>query len=325
MREIERSARLTVDAPWPRLDRFLAARLEGLSRTRLQSLIKAGMVQVDGEIVCKAREPLRGGELIQIDIPAPAEPTHLEPEDIPLDILYEDNQIIVLNKPAGLVTHPGSGVYHGTLVNGLVARFERLSGRNGWFKPGIVHRLDKGTSGVMVVARNDTAHLHLARQFERREVQKTYLALVWGTPPETGKVEANLTRNPRNRLVFRASRMRGRPAVTTFKALELFHGFTLLEVRPYTGRTHQIRVHLTHLGYPIFGDRSYGGMRAPASIAPELRSVASRLQGVLHRQALHAFKLTFVHPTTKETVSFEAPLADDFKAALMILQQEPRA
>ena len=319
------TTQLTAEVPWSRLDHFLVASLGDLSRTRIQYLIKSGMVRIDGETVYKARESLSGGEQIQVDMPAPEKPAHLEPEDIPLDILYEDDQIIILNKPAGLVTHPGSGVRRGTLVNGLVGRYQHLSEQNNRLRPGIVHRLDKDTSGIMVIARTDATHLYLARQFERREVQKTYLALVWGTPPKTGKVEANLVRDPHNRLAFSTSKSRGRPAVTIYRALEHFHGFTLLEVRPRTGRTHQIRVHLAYLGYPIFGDALYRGVRAPASIALELRDVAARLRRALHRQALHAFSLAFTHPATKETTTFQAPLPDDFNAALAILRQEPRA
>ena len=319
------TTQLTADVPWSRLDHFLVASLGGLSRTRIQHLIKSGMVRVDGQTVYKAREPLSGGEQIQVSRPTPEKPAHLEPEDIPLDIIYEDDQIIVLNKPAGLVTHPGNGVHRGTLVNGLVGRYQHLSEQNSRLRPGIVHRLDKDTSGIMVVARTDAAHLHLARQFERREVQKTYLALVWGTPPKTGKVEANLVRDPHNRLAFRTSRSRGRPAVTFYRALEHYRGFSLLGIRPHTGRTHQIRVHLAHLGYPTFGDALYHGVRPAASIAPELRDVAARLRRALHRQALHALSLAFTHPATKEATTFQAPLPDDFNAALAILRQEPRA
>jgi 23S rRNA pseudouridine1911/1915/1917 synthase len=299
--------------------------MAGLSRTRIQSLIRSGLVRINNEPVLKVREPLEGGERIQVIVPAPTAPDHLESEDIPLDILYEDDHIIVLNKQSGLVTHPGSGVHHGTLVNGLMGRYGSLSQESGVLRPGIVHRLDKETSGVMVVARNDAAHLSLARQFERREVQKKYLALVWGTPPKTGNIEANLVRDPRNRLIFKTSQTRGRPAVTAFMVQEYFHRFTLLEVRPQTGRTHQIRVHLAHLGYPIFGDRSYHGVRAAASIAPELRDTARHLRHHLGRQALHASVLSFTHPATEEAVSFEAPLADDIKAALMQLRREPHA
>ena len=323
--DVAATTQFTADVPWSRLDHFLVARLGDLSRTRIQHLIKSGMVRIDGATVCKAREPLSGGEQVQVDRPAPEKPAHLEPEDIPLDIIYEDDQIIVLNKPAGLVTHPGSGVHRGTLVNGLVGRYQHLSEQNSRLRPGIVHRLDKDTSGIMVVARTDAAHLHLARQFERREIQKTYLALVWGTPPKTGKVDANLVRDPHNRLAFMTSRSRGRPSVTFYRTLEQYHGFTLLGVRPHTGRTHQIRVHLAYLGYPTFGDALYHGVRPAASIAPDLRDVAARLRRALHRQALHAFSLAFIHPATKETTTFQAPLPDDFNAALAILRPEPRA
>ncbi|UCH61723.1 MAG: RluA family pseudouridine synthase [Fidelibacterota bacterium] len=319
------TTKLTAKVPWSRLDHFLAASLGDLSRTRIQSLIKSGMVRIDGATVYRARESLSGGERIQVDLPIHDKPDHIEPEDIPFDILYEDDQIIVLDKPAGLVTHPGSGVHRGTLVNGLVGRYQHLSEYNSRLRPGIVHRLDKNTSGIMVIARTDAAHLHLARQFERREVQKTYLALVWGTPPKTGKVEANVVRDPHNRLAFRASRSRGRPAETTFRSREHFHGFTLLEVRPRTGRTHQIRVHLAYLGYPIFGDTLYQGVRARASIAPELRDIAAQLHRALPRQGLHAFSLAFIHPATKETATFQAPLPDDLNTALAILRQESRA
>ncbi|MFC1543380.1 RluA family pseudouridine synthase [Candidatus Neomarinimicrobiota bacterium] len=323
--EIAGVTRLTADVPWSRLDHFLVAKIEGLSRTRIQQLIKTGMVRVDGETVCKPREPLVGGEHIQIKQLVPKDTTHLEPENIPLDIIYEDDQIVVLNKPAGLVTHPGHGVRKGTLVNGLVGRYKHLSERNSQLRPGIVHRLDKDTSGVMVVARTDTAHGHLARQFERREVRKSYLALVWGAPPDTGKVEMNLVRDPHNRLAFKASKLQGRSAKTDYKVLEHFHGFTLLDVRPMTGRTHQIRVHLAYLGYPIFGDGQYRGIRPSVSVAPELRDLTTRLYRVLHRQALHAFSLAITHPATEELVTFQAPLPDDLKTTLRLLRQEPRA
>ncbi|UCD36936.1 MAG: RluA family pseudouridine synthase [Fidelibacterota bacterium] len=319
--EMDKTAQLVAESAYPRLDQFLAARLEGLSRTRIQTLIKSGSVKIDGEAVFKARESLSGGERIQVEIPVAAIADHLEPEDIPLDVLHEDEQIIVLNKPAGLVIHPGSGNRQGTLVNALIGRYQRLSKLSGRLRPGIVHRLDKNTSGVMVVARTEEAHVHLARQFERREVQKTYLALVWGTPPESGKVEANLVRDPHNRLLFRTSQAQGRAAITAFSSLEYFNGFTLLQVRPRTGRTHQIRVHLAYSGYPIFNDRSYHGVRTAAGIAPDLREMVNQLRRTIDRQALHASTLTFVHPASQEMMTFEAPLADDFQAALGRLRQ----
>lgn len=316
---------LKVDAAWPRLDHFLVARLAGLSRTRIQVLIKTGRVRVDGTRIVKVREPLSGGERIQVDLPAAQEPARPEPEDMPLNVLYEDDQLVVLSKPAGIVTHPGHGIQSGTLVNALVGRFDQLSERNGDERPGIVHRLDKGTSGVMVVAKTDAAHLVLADQFERREVNKTYLALVWGTPAETGDIKTHLTRDPHNRLAFKTCQTGGRQAVTAYKVFEYYDGFTLLEVRPRTGRTHQIRVHLAHLGCPIFGDDLYGGVKPPANIAPRQRGIVRQLRRVLPRQALHAFRLEFTHPTREQLMSFEAPLPNDFKEAITVLKQDPRA
>lgn len=316
---------LKVDAAWPRLDHFLVARLAGLSRTRIQVLIKTGRVRVDGTRIVKVREPLSGGERIQVDLPAAQEPARPEPEDMALNVLYEDDQLVVLSKPAGIVTHPGHGIQSGTLVNALVGRFDQLSERNGDERPGIVHRLDKGTSGVMVVAKTDAAHLVLADQFERREVNKTYLALVWGTPAETGDIKTHLTRDPHNRLAFKTCQTGGRQAVTAYKVFEYYDGFTLLEVRPRTGRTHQIRVHLAHLGCPIFGDDLYGGVKPPANIAPRQRGIVRQLRRVLPRQALHAFRLEFTHPTREQLMSFEAPLPNDFKEAITVLKQDPRA
>ena len=314
-----------VNAAWARLDHFLAARLAGLSRTRIQVLIKTGRVRIDGTSIVKAREPLSGGEHIQVDLPATREPAHPEPEDLALDILYEDDQLVVLSKPAGMVTHPGHGIQSGTLVNALVGRFDQLSARNGDERPGIVHRLDKGTSGVMVVAKTDVAHQALASQFEGREVKKTYLALVWGAPAETGDIETRLMRDSHNRLAFKTCLTGGRQAVTAYKVLEYYNGFTLLEVRPRTGRTHQIRVHLAHLGCPVFGDDLYGGVKPPANIAQRHRGMASQLGRVLPRQALHAYRLEFTHPARAQLMNFEAPLPNDFKEALTVLKRDSRA
>jgi 23S rRNA pseudouridine1911/1915/1917 synthase len=283
------------------------------------------MVRVDGNPVYKTREPLSGGEKIQVEVPPPEVPDHIQPENIPLDVLFEDSQIIILNKPAGLVTHPGRGVHHGTLVNGLVWRYHSLSGIYGASRPGIVHRLDKDTSGVMVVARTDCAHIDLSRQFERREVEKTYLALVWGTPSKEGTIEANLVRDPNNRILFRPSTHGGRSAITAFRSIEHFNGFTLLEVRPHTGRTHQIRVHLASLGHPIFGDKHYSGVRPPEGIPKELRMLVNQMKRDLSRQGLHAHKIKFTHPTLKEVVRFEAPIPADIETVLKRLRQETYA
>lgn len=306
---------------WSRLDHFLVNRLEGLSRTRIQTLIKRGLVRVDNVTVVKTREPLEGGENIQVDVPLEPDPLQVASEDLPLDIIHEDESIIVLNKPTGMVVHPGHGVSRGTLVNGLVGRFDKLSTGSHRLRPGIVHRLDKGTSGVIVVACHDQAHRLLAAQFERREVAKTYLALVWGLPEPNGRIEMNIRRDPRNRLAFTTSSTEGRPALTEYRVNEAYPGFSLLEVQPRTGRTHQIRVHLCYQGHPVFGDELYQGVRNPAGIAPDMRGLARELGRVIQRPALHAYRLEFTHPGTGERVEYETPPPTDFAAALSLLRQ----
>lgn len=310
------------DAEWPRLDRFLAAQLEELSRTRIQALIRDGRVTVNGEPALKAREPLTGGEEIGIEVPDKAAEPQLLPEAMDLDILHEDDVLVVVNKPAGLTCHPGAGQPSGTLANGLAARFEGLPANSGVLRPGMVHRLDKDTTGVIVVAKTESAHVALARQFEQREVSKTYQALVWGEPGkvgEVGELDGSIARNPRNRLAFHVAD-RGRKALTRFRVAETYGHFSLLEVRPRTGRTHQIRVHLAHRGHPVFGDALYGGKKSPATIAPSVRPLVESLSGALPRQALHARSLQFEHPLSGEVVSFEAPLPEDFEAALALLR-----
>ena len=312
------------DAAWPRLDRFLAAQLVELSRTRIQALIRAGRVTVNGEPVLKAREPLTGGEEIGIEVPDTAAESPLLPEAMDLDILHEDDAIVVVNKPAGLTCHPGTGQPSGTLANGLAALFKGLPSTSGALRPGMVHRLDKDTSGVIVVAKTESAHVALARQFERRQVLKTYNALVWGLLGEVGAVEevdGSIARDPGNRLAFHVAEG-GREAWTRFQVTEAYANFSLLEVRPRTGRTHQIRVHLTHRGHPIFGDALYGGKKSPAAISPSLRPLAKRLSGCLPRQALHAQTLQFEHPLSRKAVSYEAPLPEDFDEALSLLRMD---
>ncbi len=286
-----------------RLDRFLQERLAAYSRTRLQDWIRNGRVRVDG----KAGKPsyeLRGGESIEVE-PAQPPPLNAEPEPIPLEILYEDRDVVAVNKPAGMVVHAGAGCRSGTLVNALLARFESLSGLGGGERPGIVHRLDRFTSGVILVARNDAAHRHLAGQFARREVEKVYLALVHGAVKQDwGRIDKPIARDPARRIRMTARLGRGRNALTEYRVLRRCGGLTLLEVRIGTGRTHQIRVHLAGMGHPVAGDRVYG---APARV--EGRPPPGRF-------LLHARRISFVSPATGGSVTVEAPVPADLEGWL---------
>lgn len=294
-----------------RLDRFLSTRLPDLSRTRLQALIDDRHVRVDG-LARKASHRLRGGEEVSVELPEPI-PLDLIPEPIPLDIVYEDDAVLVVNKPAGMVVHPGAGHDRGTLVHALLAHCPTLSGIGGVRRPGIVHRLDKGTSGLLAVAKTDQAHRELTRQLKARTVSRRYLALVHGSlPQEAGVIEAAIGRHPRDRLRMAVRPLgQGRAALTQFRVLERFEGFTLLEARLQTGRTHQIRVHLAHLGFPVAGDPIY--RRRPGR--PGDGDLAARL-GALGGQALHAAALGFTHPTSGIRCQFEAPPPAPFSALL---------
>ncbi len=306
-----------------RLDRFLQAQAPDLSRTRLQALIAAGHVQVTGGHP-RASHRLRAGARVAIDVPPP-EPLTLTPEPIPLDVVYEDADLLVVNKPAGLVVHPGAGHRTGTLVHALLAHCgPTLSGVGGARRPGIVHRLDRGTSGLLVVAKADHAHLALAQQLKVRTVERRYLALVHGrlALPE-GVVETAIGRDPRDRLRMAVRPAgAGRPALTRYRVLERFvrpAPLMLLELSLGTGRTHQIRVHLAHLGVPVVGDRTYR-RRGLAPADAELAVRVARLGG----QALHAAILGFAHPTTGARHRFEAPPPPAFTALLAWLRGLPR-
>ena len=304
-----------------RLDKYLAEEIELISRSRIKDSIISKDVLVNGEAV-KPSFKLAGGETIQVEISDP-QPMELESQPIPLDIIHEDNDIVVLNKQVGLVVHPGAGNRTGTLVNGLIYHFDQLSSVSGSLRPGIVHRLDKDTSGVMVVAKNDAAHGNIALQFSERTVEKTYLALVWGIPEETeGKIDLPIIRHPKDRTLFTTGEV-GRPALTEFRLLESFEYLSLLELTPRTGRTHQLRVHLSEMGHPIFGDDSYGGGEKRAKgFLPEVAQELSRLANILNRQALHAMSLVLDHPSTGERVTFVAPMADDIAAVIHELEPE---
>ena len=283
-------------AGW-RLDRYLATALPQFSRSRLQALIRAGEVELRGRKV-RAREIIRGGDLVRLEIP-PADEIEARAEEIPLEILFEDDDLLVLNKPAGLVVHPGAGNQTHTLVNALLHHCPNLSGVGGKQRPGIVHRLDKDTTGCLVVAKNDLAHQVLARQFAEREVTKIYLAIVSGTPRRPrGTIEAAIGRHPIQRKKMQVDSRRGRTAKTEYRVLQSLGQISLVECVLHSGRTHQIRVHLHHLGHPVIGDAIYGR------------------KGTAPRQMLHAWRLGFHHPRTHEPMLFEAPIPEDFQTTL---------
>ena len=293
-----------------RLDAFLAARVEGWSRARLQRLIQDGDVLVNRNAV-KPSFKIHDGDEIEVELTA-APAAAFVPEDIPLEILYEDEDLVVVNKPAGMVVHPAAGVESGTLANALAFHFQRLSNAGGAGRPGIVHRLDKGTSGLMVVAKTESAHEALADQFRAREVFKSYIALVHGqVERETGEIDQPIARDPRNRTRMAVVRA-GRAALSLYKVRRRFDRFTLLDVELKTGRTHQIRVHFAWLKHPVVGDEVYGGGRDKTVPDSRVRSQIEKLG----RQFLHAEHLGFRHPRTQEALRFSAPLPAELQALL---------
>lgn len=294
-----------------RLDQFLARRTD-YSRSRLSRWLKWGQVRVNGALR-EASYRVRAGEEVALTVPPP-EPTELVPESRPLDILYEDDHLLVVNKPPGLVVHPGAGHRGGTLLNALVAHCPGLARVGDVSRPGLVHRLDKDTSGLLVVAKTAAAHADLVRQFQARTVEKTYLALVWGRLKETeGEIAGEIGRHPSQRQKMSARPRRGKPALTTWRVLKELPGpLTLVELSPKTGRTHQLRVHLAALGHPVVGDATYGGGAARFKDQPRLKA----LKPMVSRQLLHAKALGFRHPRTGEWMAFEAPLPADLRAVL---------
>lgn len=298
-----------------RLDRYLADQRPELSRSRLQKLIVEGAVCINGKTT-RSSYRVVAGDSITIDIPPPIDST-INPEDIPLDIFFEDDHVLVLHKPAGMIVHPAGGVTSGTLVNALLSHCTHLSGINGVLRPGIVHRLDKDTSGLMVVAKSDEGHRGLAAQLEARAMARRYLALIWGGFEEDeGRIEAPVGRHPKDRRRMAVSQ-NGRYAATRWKIRARYDFLSLLSLALETGRTHQIRVHLTHLNRPVFGDPLYGGREEKLSgIAPLFRRRATHLLAQTNRQMLHATQLTFVHPVTKKEMMFEARLPEDMQKIL---------
>lgn len=309
--EARHSFRISAEAAGARLDRTLTGLLPHLTRSRIQALVAQSLVLLDGR-PADSSDRVRAGQSIDVTIPRPV-PATPAPEDIPLTVLHEDADILVIDKPSGLAIHPGAGRSSGTLVNALLHSVRDLSGVGGTLRPGIVHRLDAGTTGVLVVAKNDAAHVALARQFEKRTVEKEYVAVVHGRPPRAeGAIEAGIGRDPFHRKKMSTRSTRSREARSTYAVERALDGASVLRVRIHTGRTHQIRVHLASIGCPLVGDRLYGGGREPASRSASAREALRAFA----RPALHAARLTIDHPTTGARICFESPLPDDVRGLI---------
>ena len=322
----ERRATVADEQDSMRLDRFLAASLPDLSRSRLEGLIEAGAVALGGKTIRDSNHRVKPGEEYSVHVPEPR-PARPEAQDIPLTIVHEDKDLIVIEKPAGLVVHPAAGNPDGTLVNALIAHCgAELAGIGGEARPGIVHRLDKDTSGLLVAAKNERAMKSLSRQFANHTIERAYNAVVWGAPRAgDGIIEGDIGRNPFDRKRMAVVRGGGKVARTRYRVIETFgvqeRPFaSLIECRLETGRTHQIRVHLTHLGYPLIGDPSYGRARQTPRAKTDAEAKAYTAAGEFPRQALHAYVLGFQHPTTHKAMRFESPWPDDFSALVKALR-----
>jgi 23S rRNA pseudouridine1911/1915/1917 synthase len=298
-----------------RIDVYLSRRIENATRSKVHQAIEAGLVTVNGK-QAKPSYLINSGDVIDITMPRPPR-LEAKPEDIPLDIPYEDEALLVVNKPADMVTHPAYGNYTGTLVNALLHHSSRLSLLNTEMRPGIVHRLDKDTTGLMVIAKTDTAHAFLAKQFSKRTIEREYWAIVWGRfKPSKGTIEANLGRSKRDRKKVAVTKD-GKHAITEYEVIKEFDFLSLIRLHLKTGRTHQIRVHLAHVGHPVFGDPTYGGRDDTWSgISGKRAQRAAKLLQLISRQALHAKTIGFIHPVSKELVKFDSELPEDMKKVL---------
>ena len=309
---------IKVENDGQRLDAFVAAAVPELTRSAVQRLIEQGQVLLDGKVV-KASYKLSAGEQVAVTIPPP-EPASAVAEDIELDILFEDADVIVVNKAAGMTVHPGAGVNSGTLVNALLGHCTDLSGIGGEVRPGIVHRIDKDTTGILVAAKNDAAHEGLARQFSEHTVKRVYHALVFGSPKtDKGKIEGIIGRHPVDRKKMSGKARHGRHAVTHWQVIARYPEVTLLKLRLETGRTHQIRVHLSEAGYPLLGDSVYGGDARLGNVKDAKLKALIRALG---RQALHAKVLGFIHPTKGEYIEFTTDLPEDMQRIIDYLEKE---
>ena len=311
-KELPEKISLTVDTTSSglRTDAFLASVIPDLSRSRIQSLIEGGHVTVCGSRLKKTGKKLKPGDRITVSVPPP-DPIDLVPEDIPLKVVFEDEHIIIIHKEPGMVVHPGAGNLQGTLVNALLSRCSDLSGIGGKLRPGIVHRLDKDTSGLIIAAKHDQAHQALARIFKKREIQKRYTAIVLGRlPDKKGIIDLPIARHPRQRTKMAVDQARGRMAVTEYRVLRQLGPAQLLELILHTGRTHQIRVHMSHIGHPLLGDTLYGGPKV-------IRTGGLKVS--ITRQMLHAACLRFKHPVTGKELSVETPIPPDMKHVISVL------
>ncbi|WP_338876399.1 RluA family pseudouridine synthase [Spirosoma sp. SC4-14] len=303
-----------------RIDRFLMDRLQNATRTKIQAAIDVESVRVNGKPT-KASYKIKPSDIITVSLPHPPRDTDIKPENIPLTIVFEDDELLVLNKPAGMVVHPAHGNWDGTLVNALVFHFQNLpTSRNGEIRPGLVHRIDKDTSGLMVIAKTEYAMTHLARQFFDHSIERTYTALVWGIPePAAGTITGYIGRSMKDRKVqvIYDDETKGKWAVTHYKTLETLRYVALVQCNLETGRTHQIRAHMKHIGHPLFNDAMYGGDRIlRGNPVGSYKAFVENAFKLLPRQALHAKSLGFVHPRTREWLQFDSDLPDDFRSVL---------
>ena len=307
-----------------RIDKFLQLKITELSRTRLQSLIHEGEVKLNNAIIDNPAKKIKEKDEIKINFPSPKK-IHIKPNKIPLNILYDDKDIIVINKSPGVVVHPGAGNHENTIVNGLLYKYQdKLSSIGGKLRPGIVHRIDKDTSGVIVVAKNDDAHINLSQQFSKHTIKRTYETLIWGSlKPQSGTIREKISRSIRNRQLMAVRKEKGKMAITNYKTLKIFQNsdlpkISLVECKLETGRTHQIRVHMNFKGNPIVGDKSYGKSKKKFK---KINPIIEKKINNFNRQALHAKSLGFVHPSSKKEIFFEAKRPKDFEELIKNLEK----
>ena len=312
------------DSHGNRIDKFLQSQLSKISRTRLQSLIRNGNVKLNDAVIYEVSKKIKNEDVIEVDFPPPKE-TLIKPQNMSLDILYDDSDIIIINKSPGVVIHPGAGNYEKTIVNGLLFHYQnKLSSVGGKLRPGIVNRIDKDTSGVIVVAKNDNAHINLSKQFSDHTIKRTYEALIWGSlKPKSGRISEKISRSTKNRQLMTVRKDKGKKAITNYKTLEIYQNLnlpkiSLVECNLETGRTHQIRVHMNFKGNQILGDKSYGKSKK------KFKKIDLNLEKKINnfgRQALHAKNLGFKHPKTGKEIFFEAKRPEDFDTLIKILKK----